>query len=84
MSRARLTIVFSQEVKAQERLFIECYGEEPYSILDMMVKVAQSDKMLDLERRRLGNSLMQAVLEPTKGARTSCWCPRRRWISISG
>ena len=47
MSRARLVIMFTQEVKAQERLFIECYGEEPYAILDMMVKVTQLDRMLE-------------------------------------
>merc|ERR1719506_2429854 len=62
-----LVIVFTQDVMAQERLFIECYGEAPYSILDMMVKVTQQDRMLELERRRLGNSLMQAVLEPSMG-----------------
>jgi hypothetical protein len=66
MSRARLVIVFTQEVKAQERLFIECFGEEPYAILDMMVKVTQDDRMVELERRRLGNSLMQAILDPSK------------------
>merc|ERR1719506_665730 len=75
MSRARLVIMFTQEVKAQERLFIECYGEEPYAILDMMVKVTQLDRMLDLERRRIGNSKMQAILEPSKGRKDIALVP---------
>merc|ERR1719331_3491313 len=75
MSRARLVIMFTQEVKAQERLFIECFGEAPYAILDMMVKVTQLDQIVELERRRLENSKMQAILEPSKGRKDIALVP---------
>jgi hypothetical protein len=67
MSRARMVILTTQPVMSQERIFIECKGADPYSILDMTVKVAQEAETVQVNSRRLATSLMQVVVNPTGG-----------------
>jgi hypothetical protein len=64
MSRARLEVIFTQPVMSQEKLYIECGGEKPYALLDMMVQLQQDNSRVDVAPRLLSPTFLMTTVRP--------------------
>jgi len=64
-SRAHFSITFTQPIMCQEMLFIECLGEDPYTLLDMAVMILDEAGIpIENNAFRLSPYWMRATIKP--------------------